>query len=120
MSEAERFCRRCGDEFFPERGEPDCPECHLCFECATPACKTCGGSEEEVKTEHARIAEAVVADIFTNGAGQRADRLLMVRGTFPEQEIGGLGRQAVRNAVLRALRDHDERCAEALLRSVDR
>lgn len=52
MSE-EKVCRDCGEEFRPEMGEPDCPECHCCFECAGPpgACDTCApASDADVVT----------------------------------------------------------------------
>jgi hypothetical protein len=39
----ETNCRECGREHKPDEGMPDCPECHLCFWCATPACVTCSG-----------------------------------------------------------------------------
>jgi hypothetical protein len=36
-------CLKCGAGHDPWHGEPDCPECHLCFGCATPTCGICGG-----------------------------------------------------------------------------
>jgi hypothetical protein len=44
MSEPEKFCRKCGDGFDIESDVgPDCPECHMCYSCAGPDCKTCNG-----------------------------------------------------------------------------
>ncbi len=44
---AETHCRGCGVEFdaaFTHRDGhgPDCPGCHLCFDCAWPDCPVCG------------------------------------------------------------------------------
>lgn len=35
-------CVGCGETWMVDWG-PDCPECHLCFDCATPACSICRG-----------------------------------------------------------------------------
>ena len=47
---AETHCRGCGAEFddpFACHGDtgPDCPGCHLCFDCAWPDCPVCGDAE---------------------------------------------------------------------------
>ncbi len=61
-----------------------------------------------MKTAHARILEAVVADLFVNGFGEQADRLVLTQDGQPPRDLGGWGKQAVRNKVLRALLANEE------------
>lgn len=66
------YCLKCGRGHRPNLGEPDCPGCHLCFDCAVPTCEVCGLGPEELAKMGMFPREAPPADNQTR-AGEPAE-----------------------------------------------
>lgn len=50
-----------------------------------------------------RLAEAIAADLFTNGSGDHADRLVMIDGAG--RNLGGWSERAMANRIAKMLRE---------------
>jgi hypothetical protein len=50
-----------------------------------------------------QFAEQIARDLFTNGLGQRADRLLLVRDVDPPSSLGGWSEEAMADRIEEAL-----------------
>ncbi len=57
------------------------------------------------KAEIEACIEIAVEDLFINGSGQRADRLILIAGT---QDIGGLCREAIKDWLLKFVEHYTE------------
>ena len=52
----------------------------------------------------ARIAQAIVEELFCNGSGERADRLVLM--TREGRDLGGWGQGPVRDVIARVVAAH--------------
>lgn len=52
------------------------------------------------------LAETIADDLFINGAGDEADRLVLTIDKPTERNLGGWSRRAVTERVIKALREY--------------